>query len=70
MATRCGHSPKGDPDELCDKCEEHARDRHREANGRFCTHCGKTMLAGAFDRHKWQIYYREGWHPRARRVRI
>jgi hypothetical protein len=29
-----------------------------------------TVLAAAFDRHKWKVYYREGFHPRGRRVRL
>ncbi len=70
MATRCGHSSKGDPDNLCDRCEEHARQIHRELYGYCRTHCGQTTLAGAFEQHKWNVYHREGYHPRGRRVRM
>ena len=72
MACRRSSCPNYHPhaEELCEPCEEYENQKHRELYGYLCTHCKSIMLAGAFDRHKWQVYYREGYHPRSRRVRL
>jgi len=63
------YSPRAE--ELCDPCEEYRAQRHREDYGYQCIHCGKTYaMLGGFNRHKFQIYYREGWTPMGHKVRI
>ena len=69
VCSRCSKSFQGD--ELhCPSCEEFVNQVRLEDYGVFCTHCGRTMLAGAFEKHSWQILYRERFHPRGRRVRL
>jgi hypothetical protein len=45
-------------------------DRQRSVG--FCDRliAKSTLLASTFDRHKWKVYYREGFYPRGRRVRL
>jgi len=69
LCRRCGKSFTGD-ELYCEPCEEYTRQLRLEEYGVFCVHCGRTFMPGGFDRHKWHVYYRDGEHPRGRRVRL
>jgi ribosomal protein L37AE/L43A len=54
----------------CEKCAEFKKQVFREEWDMIrCTHCGKLMMSGAFDRHCWGVYYREGYRPNGKRER-
>jgi hypothetical protein len=57
-------------EELCDPCEEYDHQIKREDFAQYCLHCGKTFMPGGFDQHCMGIYYREGYYPRGRRVKM
>jgi DNA-directed RNA polymerase subunit RPC12/RpoP len=66
---RCSREFKGDED-YCEPCEEFVRDLHREM-GVECLHCGSIFpTAGGFNRHRWQVYYREHEFPRSKRTEL
>lgn len=69
LCRRCGTFYRGDPDELCEPCEEFTRQVHREELGVICLHCGQTFMPEGFKQHQWRVYYRGGEHPRGARPR-
>jgi len=64
---RCGHGYRGEPP-YCDACEEYTHMVQHEISEVQCSHCGLMMMPGAFDRHRWTIYYRNGEKPTGKRV--
>jgi hypothetical protein len=54
----------------CEKDAEFKKQVFDEESGMIrCAHCNKLMMPGAFDKHCWSIYYREGFRPNGRRER-
>jgi len=72
MACRRSNCPNYNPraDELCEPCEEFAKQKRREEFGILCTHCKQIMLPGEFDRHRWRVFYRTREVPHGKRVKI
>ena len=66
---RCENKTEGD-EYYCEPCSEHRRQLYREEHGIFCVHCGRTMLPGEFEQHKWRVFYRLREVPQGRRVRL
>jgi hypothetical protein len=59
-----------DDSAYCEKCAEFKKQVLDEESGMVrCAHCNKLMLPGAFDRHGWSVYYREGYKPNGKRKR-
>ncbi len=71
MATchKCHRQFRGE-ELYCEPCEEYKRQVRMEIEGILCIHCGQTFMPGEFDRHNWLVYYRDGQHPRGKRVRL
>lgn len=68
----CGARFHGEPP-YCEPCEEFAKEKFREKylerDEIVCLHCGGAFTPGAFDRHRWRIYYRQGEPPHGKRRR-
>ncbi len=68
----CGRHFHGDPP-YCEPCAEFAREKFREKylerEEIVCAHCGAVFTPGAFEKHRWRIYYRQGEPPRGQRRR-
>jgi hypothetical protein len=65
---RCRKHYRGEPP-YCDPCDEYRRSVRREEEGVVCLHCGGTFMPGGFDQHRWRVYYRDHFFPRAARRR-
>jgi len=67
LSSGCEHRATDDED-FCERHQEHQRDLFREEHMVSCSMCGDMMLIGAFDRHQWRHYYRDGERPHGNRV--
>jgi ribosomal protein L37E len=61
---------RNNPVSFIPRCHRCSHELHREM-GMECLHCGSIFpTAGGFNRHRWQVYYREHQFPRSKRTEI